>query len=84
MDWYSTFSVYKFDEEKTVFDKLFDLGFTILELSKLIMYEFTYKCLVPYWHEKLQLHYMDSDSLVLSFNVNNQELTNFFARKKQR
>ena len=40
MDHYSKFSVYKFDKEKTVFDKTIYLGFTVLELSKLLMYEF--------------------------------------------
>ena len=40
VDCYSTFSVYKFDKEKTVFDKPFYSDFTVLELSKLLMYEF--------------------------------------------
>ena len=71
LDWYSPLSVYKFDEKKTAFDKPIDFGFTILELSKIIMYELYYICLVPYWHEKLHLHYMDTDRFVLSFNVNN-------------
>ena len=30
VDWYSVFSVYKFDREKTVFDKPIYLGFTVL------------------------------------------------------
>ena len=49
VDWYSTLSVYKFDKIKTVFDKPIYLGFTVLELSKLLMYEFYYKRLEPYW-----------------------------------
>ena len=68
MDWYSVFSVYKFDEEKTVFDKPIYLGFTVLELSKLLMYEFYYNTLEPHWQNKVQLHYMDTDSFVLSFD----------------
>ena len=50
VDHYSKFSVYKFDKEKTVFDKPIYLGFTVLELSKLLMYEFYYNKLQPYWN----------------------------------
>ena len=52
MDHYSKFSVYKFDKEKTVFDKPIYLGFSVLELSKLLMYEFYYHTLEPYWQNK--------------------------------
>ena len=54
--WYSVFSVYKFDKEKTVFDKPIYLGFTVLELSKLLMYEFYYNTLEPHWQNKVKLH----------------------------
>ena len=40
VNWYCTFSVYHFDEGKTVFEKPLNLGFSVLELSKLSMYEF--------------------------------------------
>ena len=36
VDWYSTFSVYKFDKENTVFDKAIYLSFTVLESQQLI------------------------------------------------
>ena len=79
---YSKFSVYKFDKEKTVFDKPIYLGFTVLELSKLLMYEFYYNKLQPYWQNKIHLHYMDTDSFILSFDTNHQELINFLQENK--
>ena len=63
---YSTFSVYKFDKEKTVFDKPLYLGFSVSELSKLLLYEFYYHKLQPYYNTDVKLHYMDTDSFILS------------------
>ena len=37
---YIDFSLYKYDKEKTVFNKPIYLGFSVLELSKLLMYDF--------------------------------------------
>ena len=48
VDHYCMFSVYKFDKETTLFNKPIYLGFTVLELSKLLMYEFYYHSLEPY------------------------------------
>ena len=48
-------------------EKLIYLGFTVLELSKLLMYETYYDKLQPYFGQKnLNLHYMYTDSFVLS------------------
>ena len=82
MDHYSKFSVYKFDKEKTVFDKPFYLGFTVLELSKQLMYEFYYNKLQPYWQNKIHLHYMNTDSFILSFDTKHQELINVLQENK--
>ena len=82
MDHYSKFSVYKIDKEKTVFDKPIYLGFTVSELSKLLMYEFYYNKLQPYWKQSIQLHYMDTDSFILSFDTNHQELIHFYNKIK--
>ena len=82
VDHYSKFSVYKFDKEKTVFDKPICLGFTVLELSKLLMFEFYYNKLQPYWKQSIQLHYMVTDSFILSFDTNHQELINFLQENK--
>ena len=67
---YSELSVYKNDKEKTVFNKPIYLGFSVLELSKLLMYEFYYHKLQPYYSSRsdasVKLHYMDTDSFILS------------------
>ena len=48
------------------------LGFTVLELSKLLMYETYYDKLQPYFgQENIKLHYMDCDSFVLSIETQN-------------
>ena len=51
-------------------DKPIYLGFSVLELSKLLMYETYYDKLQPYFgQENTQLQYMDTDSFVLSVDT---------------
>ena len=60
-------------------DKPIYLGIFVLELSKLLMYETYYDKLQPYFgQENLHLHYMDTDSFVLSINTKDiiKDLTN--------
>ena len=53
-------------------DKPIYLGFAILDLSKLHMYEIYYDTPQPYFgHENIQLHYMDCDSFILSIKSEN-------------
>ena len=49
---------------KVVMNKLVYLGQAILDLSKIIMYEFHYDYMVPKYGDRLKLYYMDTDSLV--------------------
>ena len=49
---------------KVVMNKPVYLGQVILDLSKIIMYEFHYDYMVPKYGENLQLCYMDTDSLI--------------------
>ena len=53
-------------------DKAIIVGFTKLELSKLHMYETYYDTLQPYFgQEKLQLHYIDTDGMILNTKTEN-------------
>jgi len=40
-------------------------GFTVLELSKLLMFQFWYHCLKPLYGDKVRLLYTDTDSLII-------------------
>ena len=63
---------YTFKQNEVLMDKPIYIGFTVLELSKLLMYETYYDILQPYFgQEDIQLHYMDTDSFVLSVNTKN-------------
>ena len=51
-------------------DKAIYVGFGILELSKLHMYETYYNTLQTYFGQaNLQLHYIDTDGMLLSMNT---------------
>ena len=49
---------------KVVMKKLVYLGQAILDLGKIVMYEFHYNYMVPKYGENLKLCYMDTDSLI--------------------
>ena len=61
---------YTLKQNEFLMDKPIYLGFSVLELCKLLLYETYYDKLQPYFgQEKIQLHYMDTDSFVLSVNT---------------
>ena len=69
---YENCDSYTFKQNEFLVDKPIYLGFTVLELSKLLMYETYYDKLQPYFgQENIQLHYMDCDSFVLSIETQN-------------
>ena len=52
------------------FDKPIYIGATVLELSKLVMYEFYYNVLQPYFGERnIEICYTDTDSYVLKLKT---------------
>ena len=69
---YENYDIYTFKQNQVVMDKAIYVGFTILELSKLLMYETYYDKLQPYFgQENLQLHYIDTDGMILSVKTEN-------------
>ena len=67
---YENCDSYTHKQNEVLMDKPIYLGFSVLELSKLLMYETYYDILQPYFgQENIQLHYMDTDSFVLSVNT---------------
>ena len=69
---YENCDSYTFKQNEVLMDKPIYLGFSVLELSKLLMYETYYDKLQPYFgQEIIKLHYMDCDSFVLSIETQN-------------
>ena len=46
-------------------NKPFYLGLSILELSKILMYEFQYDYVKPKYDEKVKLCYMDTNTFIV-------------------
>ena len=70
---YENSDSYVFRRNEVVMDKPVYLGFAVLELSKLHMYETYFEKLQPYFRqENIQLDYMNTDSFILSLNTKRQ------------
>ena len=77
---YTNYDSYTIKQIEVLMDKPIYLGFALLELSKLLMYQTYCDKIQPYFGEKnLQLHYMDTDSFVLSVSTKDiiKDLKNF-------
>ena len=67
---FDDFRAHRHNPTNILYDKPIYIGATVLDLSKLLMYEFYYDILQSHFGEdKLQLHYMDTDSFVLSIKI---------------
>ena len=51
-------------------NKPIDLGLSILEISKILMYEFWYDYMKPKYNNDVKLCYMDTDSFVMHIKTN--------------
>ena len=76
---YENSDSYTFKKNEVAMEKAIYVGFSILELSNLHMYETYYDTLQPYFgQENLQLHYIDTDGMFLSMKTKdiNNDLKN--------
>ena len=65
---YEIFTLNSFNKESIKFTKPIYVGFSVLELSKHLKYEWYYDKMQPYFGEdNLELHYLDTDSFIFSF-----------------
>ena len=55
---------------KVKMNKPIYLGLSILEVSKILMYEFLYDYMKPKYNDNVRLCYMDTDSFVMNIKTN--------------
>ena len=68
---FDSFRIHHHTKQEVLFNKPIYIGAAVLELSKMLMYQYYYDVLQPHFGEtNLQLHYMDTDSFVLSIKCN--------------
>lgn len=68
-DW--NLAAVKMKRTKILFNKPIYVGATVLEISKLLMYEFYYNVLQPHFGEKhIEIMYFDTDSYILKIKTN--------------
>ena len=61
-------SLYSFNKASIKFTKTINVGFSVLELSKLLMFEWYYdKRQLYFGEDTLELHFLDTDSFIFSF-----------------
>ena len=55
---------------KVKMNKTIYLGLSILEISKILMYEFWYDYMKPKYNDNVRLCYMDTDSFIMNIKTN--------------
>ena len=59
-------SIIEMKRRKVKMNKPIYLGLSILDISKILMYEFWYACMKPKYGDNVKLCYMDTDSFVMN------------------
>ena len=63
-------SINEMKKTKVKMNKPIYLGLSILEISKILMYEFWYDYMKPKYNDNVRLCYMDTDSFVMNIKTN--------------
>ena len=63
-------SIIEMKKTKVKMNKPIYLGLSILEISKILMYEFWYDYMKPKYNSNVKLCYMDTDSLIMDIKTN--------------
>ena len=63
-------SIIEMNKTKVKMNKPIYLGLSILDVSKMLMYEFWYDYMKPKYDNKVKLCYMDTDSFVMNIKTN--------------
>ena len=63
-------SIIEMKKTKVKMNKPIYLGLSILEISKILMYEFWYDFIKPKYNDNVRLCYMDTDSFVMHIKTN--------------
>ena len=63
-------SIIKMNKTKVKMNKPIYLGLSILDISKILMYEFWYDYMKPKYNDNVKLCYMDTDSFVMNIKIN--------------
>ena len=63
-------SIIEMKKTKVKMNKPIYLGLSILEISKILMYEFWYDCMKPKYDNNVKLCYMDTDSFIMDIKTN--------------
>ena len=63
-------SIIEMNKTKVKMNKPIYLGLSILDISKILMYEFWYDCMKPKYNDKVKLCYMDTDKFIMSIKTN--------------
>ena len=64
-------SIIEMNKTKVKMNKPINLGLSILDISKILMYEFWYDYMKPKHGNRVKLCYMDTDSFVINIKTNN-------------